>query len=141
MNRYWDCEGELESESTELQKLVPASGAADTLKGELWRAATKIYYDYYNNGWGNNWMGPADLLMSTFTLSLHVKTALKEHACNNMTDNNFDSVMEEMITAVITQLRDFTDGVNDKDMWEFRSGNFTFDPEWQYEDDEEDFFY
>lgn len=33
--------------------LVPAYGAALTPHGELLRAATRIYYDRYNNGFGN----------------------------------------------------------------------------------------
>ena len=34
-------------------QLVPKSGAADSVHGELLRAATRIYYDLYNNGGGN----------------------------------------------------------------------------------------
>lgn len=36
-------------------KLVPASGKCETVEGELLRAATRLTYDYYNNGFGNNW--------------------------------------------------------------------------------------
>lgn len=35
--------------------LVPLSGKCETVEGELLRAATRINYDYYNNGFGNNW--------------------------------------------------------------------------------------
>lgn len=35
------------------QKLVPMKGAADSVHGELIRAANRIYYDMYNNGGGN----------------------------------------------------------------------------------------
>lgn len=42
--QYWD-------------QLIPSEGSAKTVEGELLRAANKIYYDYYNNGFGNNWSG------------------------------------------------------------------------------------
>ena len=46
------------SENTDLQdklygELVPSEGESDTVHGMLLRAATRIYYDIYNNGGGN----------------------------------------------------------------------------------------
>jgi hypothetical protein len=42
--------------------LVPDSGAASTLEGELLRAANRLYYDYFNNGFGNNTSGAENFL-------------------------------------------------------------------------------
>lgn len=36
------------------ERLVPESGKCETLEGELLRAVSRIYYDYTNNGFGNN---------------------------------------------------------------------------------------
>lgn len=42
--------------------LVPDSGKAETLEGELLRAASRIAHDYTNNGFGNNWSGALKFL-------------------------------------------------------------------------------
>lgn len=51
---YW-CEDSVNQEmDTKLwAELVPSSGSADTLHGELLRVASKIYRDAYQNGGGN----------------------------------------------------------------------------------------
>ena len=46
----------------EWEKRVPPSGGCATLKGEIMRAAGRIHYDYYNNGFGNNWSGALNFL-------------------------------------------------------------------------------
>jgi hypothetical protein len=38
-------------------ELVPTMGKSSTLQGEMLRASSRIAYDLYNNGWGNNWTG------------------------------------------------------------------------------------
>ena len=48
---YWDGSGRLQAEYDELYKqLVPASGAAETLEGEVIRASSKIVYRHFNDG-------------------------------------------------------------------------------------------
>lgn len=48
---YWHGNGRLSNEYKELYaKLVPGSGAANTIEGEVLRAASKIYYRHYNDG-------------------------------------------------------------------------------------------
>ena len=48
---YYHGTGQLYKEYQELfDKLVPASGAADTIEGEVLRAASKIVYRHYNDG-------------------------------------------------------------------------------------------
>ena len=48
---YWDGTGRLSKEYNELfAKLVPGSGPAKTIEGEVLRAASKIYYRHYNDG-------------------------------------------------------------------------------------------
>lgn len=51
MATYWNHEGKHQAEYSRLyEKLVPASGRAETQHGELLRAICKLYYDYHNNG-------------------------------------------------------------------------------------------
>lgn len=56
--RYWDNAGPHQAEYDKLSNLVPPIGPTESLEAELIRAAGKIYYDLYNNGFGNNWEGP-----------------------------------------------------------------------------------
>lgn len=64
LKTFWEDTHEL----TELYRkydneLVPRYGVCKTHAGECLRAATKICYDFYNNGFGNNWSGPFNYLM------------------------------------------------------------------------------
>lgn len=56
---FWDNTHPLSAQNEALNDaLVPMQGPCETLQGELLRSATKINYDWFNNGWGcNNWSG------------------------------------------------------------------------------------
>jgi hypothetical protein len=63
VHRYWADNGKYQEDYKRLwDKLVPASGPTGTMEGEFLRASSRIYYDYYNNGFGNNWSGAFNLL-------------------------------------------------------------------------------
>ena len=48
---YWEGKGPLQKEYEALyDQLVPAQGKADTVEGEVLRAASKIYYRHFNDG-------------------------------------------------------------------------------------------
>lgn len=48
---YWNGNGKFQKEFDKLYKeLVPSSGRAKTLRGEVLRAANKLYYERFNNG-------------------------------------------------------------------------------------------
>lgn len=121
--KYWNNQGLYEDEAKELNTLVPAMGKADTFKGEIWRAATKIYYDYFNNGFGNEWKPVAEFLMDNIQLPSRVEMILLSHANGNIAHEKFDYDMDLMIDTVIVRLRDVEDRANVVDMWEYRSTN------------------
>lgn len=50
---YWNHNGTHQALANEIKKLVPQSGPAGTPSAELFRHATNMYYDIYNNGGGN----------------------------------------------------------------------------------------
>lgn len=53
--KYWDESSPYMAEYQEFwEELVPREGEADTLQGELLRMISRISYDYYNNGFGND---------------------------------------------------------------------------------------
>lgn len=67
---YWDQTGKHQQTIDELyEKLVPSEGKANTVAGELLRAACRIYYDAYNNGFINNTSGPWKHIWQTIPVS------------------------------------------------------------------------
>ena len=48
---YWNNNGAYQKEYEELyEKLVPSSGEADSIHGEMIRAVSRLFYDFCNNG-------------------------------------------------------------------------------------------
>lgn len=67
MSKYWSNEGERQAEFTALtEELMPAVGAAATFGGEVIRAVNRLYYEAFNNGWGNNVSGALNFLREFF---------------------------------------------------------------------------
>ena len=65
MNNYYNGNGEYQSQfNTIFEEFVPASGSANTLAGECVRAISRINYDFYNNGFGNNTSGALNFVKS-----------------------------------------------------------------------------
>ena len=74
MKTFWNRDHELSTESDRLSKsLMPATGNCETIEGEMFRASTRIGYDYYNNGFCNNWSGALAFLVE------HNMVTVKEH--------------------------------------------------------------
>ena len=62
-NTYWNGSGRFQAEYNQMvNDLVPVMGNCDTLAGELLRSATRLAYDFYNNGMGNNTSGAVNFL-------------------------------------------------------------------------------
>lgn len=48
---YWEKSGSYQKECDDLfDKLVPQTGSAETIAGEMVRGVSRLYYDYFNNG-------------------------------------------------------------------------------------------
>jgi hypothetical protein len=83
--KYWNCLGKYQKELERLQaELIPESGKAKTMHGELLRCVSKIYYDVFNNGWGNREAFNYHLLFM-----LNFETELKAHG---LSDEDFKNV-------------------------------------------------
>lgn len=56
---YWGSQGKYQKDYNRIEKigLVPLSGMADSLEGEILRSIMNLYYDFYNNGCCNNRSG------------------------------------------------------------------------------------
>ena len=51
------------------EQFVPASGNCATFAGEMVRAVSKLRYDFYNNGMGNNTSGAVNFLFAKDLIS------------------------------------------------------------------------
>jgi hypothetical protein len=115
MSAYWDHSSPLAAKQEELTNaLVPDSGKADTLGGEALRAANRLYYDAFNNGWCNNTSGAWNFLHSKAQLPDAAKQALLElkdkvnsggyHDCVSVKDgHNLDIIMDAVIAFCATE--------------------------------------
>jgi hypothetical protein len=158
---FWDQTHPLSKKSEELfEQLVPGSGNCETLQGELLRAASKIGYDWYNNGWGcNNWSGAviflrehiADLpIMHPDAKSDEFHNALREvHGFSHgepadITDERADLLVTTIQEYVVSKIiANPTPIPNEMDMWEFSEKDYVPDPEddnWMFRDDDDEDF-
>jgi len=88
--------------------LVPASDNCETLEGEFLRAASRIHYDLFNNGWGcNNWSG-AVVFLKTYIQhlpKLDMNLLDKVHAYSHgepvpRYDLSWDAKYKAIVTAI-----------------------------------------
>lgn len=134
---FWDQTHPLSADYERLfEQLVPVNGKCETLQGECLRAATKIGYDWYSNGWGcNNWSG-AVVFLREHAMVLAAKRSEEERAefiaalrfCDNFSHGERVTCRDEdadkkstVITAFVTQccLDNPERIVNTLDMWDF----------------------
>ena len=83
---YWNRNGKYQKEFNRFDKmgLMPASGNASTLEGELLRCANNLYYDLYNNGCCNNKSGFWNFLVTNnhlLKIKVEVLSEVKDYAC------------------------------------------------------------
>ena len=60
---YWDLHGRYQEEYDKRLDALPQYGEGATKASEIFRAATKLYYDFYNNGMVNNTSGAINFLL------------------------------------------------------------------------------
>ena len=61
-NTYWNKSGKYQAEYDRLVELMPDMGACENTAGEMIRAVSRLGYDLYNNGMGNNTSGAVNFL-------------------------------------------------------------------------------
>lgn len=132
---YWAGHGKHQKEQNRLwKKLVPSEGKCKTLEGEMLRAQGKIYYDYYNNGFGNTWSAAYNFLkhhakkfgIDTTSWSIVAPYARGRHVKGGFGgDKRLEVVLEKMADDVLevamkadNNKESYTP--NDQDMWDFK---------------------
>ena len=63
-NVYWDLRGRYQEEYDKRLDRLPESGKGATKADEIFRAATKLYYDFWNNAMVNNTSGAVCFLLN-----------------------------------------------------------------------------
>jgi len=117
-------------------ELVPMSGKCETIAGECVRAASKLRYDFYNNGMGNNTSGPANFLMQTDAIDNETYRTIYEYTRGRIYNGRYlldDALhkaiekMTESVSAFVNanpQLRDTIYEVSD--MFDFEDEEMSF---------------
>jgi hypothetical protein len=134
--------------------LVPSEGPAKTVQGELLRAANKIYYDYYNNGFGNNWSGamkfihqhlghaPGLATLAPFSAGRMPRGAAQEKQIEIALDQMMDTVMATVRRANGEYQPNSTDMYSLSDKREYNDDDeedvYDYDDYDDDDDDEED---
>jgi hypothetical protein len=114
--------------------LVPGEGKCATLEGELLRASSKIYHDYYCNGFGNNWSGAYKFLNINLGLKATERKILAQYARGKIckrtatmysANDKVAAVLEDIGNRVVNHVLSversgvaFT--VNTEDMWDLQ---------------------
>lgn len=151
---FWDETHPLTEANTRLfNELVPSSGKCDTLQGECLRAASKISYDWYNNGWGcNNWSGAVVFLLRNGQVLASQRTERERAAfVQALSDVRYYShgeratISDERADELVTTIQAFvvqtildnpTPIANTVDMWSLSEPDAR---QWDDEDDDVDY--
>lgn len=108
-NTYWNTKGAMQAEYDTFVELVPCHGDADTLAGELVRACTRLAYDLYNNGMGNNTSGAVNMLHSKGVITTEQWSTIEPYTRGRLYDGNYSGdklqcAIEDAITCTMQHL-------------------------------------
>lgn len=132
--------------STLFDELVPASGKADTVAGEIIRAISRIGYRNYNDGdhlgvgYGKETCNPAGRFLA---VKCGAEIAdLVYDAWGDYCDTTYDEKiarLEEAVVAYIDDHPELREKDNAEDMWEYRDPDEDTDDD-DYDDDDEEYY-
>jgi hypothetical protein len=105
-NIYWHNAGKHQADYARLcDELIPSMGAADTVAGEMLRAATRLAYDLYNNGMGNNTSGAVNFLLRKGVIDHETHGVIYEYTRGLLYDGRYEG---DALQRAIEQTIDFT---------------------------------
>jgi len=125
-NTYWNGQGKYQAEYNRLAELMPAMGAADTVAGELIRAASKLGHDFYNNGMGNNTSGAVNFLKAKGAIDRTTHQTIYEYTRGQLYDGHYkgdafqlamESMVDQTVEFILANPKLETDA-NSSDMWD-----------------------
>lgn len=127
------------------EELVPASGKADTVAGEIIRAVSRIGYRNYNDGdhigvgYGKETCNPAARYLAEKAGS-RVERAISD-MWGVFDDNRYDAMVATLEAEVLTYLEQHPElktTANNEDMWDYQDKDEDVDD--YEEDDDEDYY-
>ena len=78
-NTYWNKSGAHQADYDRLVELVPDMGNCDTVAGEMIRSVSRLGYDLYNNGMGNNTSGAVNFLLEKGAIDRDTHSTIYEY--------------------------------------------------------------
>jgi hypothetical protein len=142
---YWNnCGAEQATYDRLYAELVSNEGDSATVEGELLRAISKVYYDNYNNGLGNDMRGPVAFMMEHFSspgFSI-IYGQLSDMAPDNrdsagLNEELLENLTTSIIRYVVSKNGQYTP-LGGEGMWSKKYINRIEVPDDDYYDDEED---
>lgn len=122
------------------RELVPMSGKADSLAGEIIRAISRIGYRRYNDGdkigveYGNETCNaPARFLREKTTATI---STIIDKMWGNWSDKEYDELLEDLNGAVADHIENNPELRNEptEDMWDWTDS----DEDYHYDDEDEE---
>ena len=124
-------------------ELVPASGKADTVAGEIIRAVSRIVYRNWNDGdhigvgYGNETCNAAAryLMKETNKDIAEIVSGMWGMVSDRLYDKSIE-ILEEEVVRFIEQNPELKTKPNDKDMWSYTNRDEDRDDSWDEEEEE-----
>jgi len=126
-NTYWNNAGKYQADYDRLLKLMPSMGQCDTVAGELIRSASRLGYDFYNNGMGNNTSGAANFLLEHRAIDTETHQIIYEytrgliyssHYAGDSLQRSIESMVDQTIEFILARPELLTQP-NTVDMFDF----------------------
>ena len=127
-NIYWNNAGKYQADYARLcDELIPAMDACDTVAGEMLRSATRLAYDLYNNGMGNNTSGAVNFLLAKGVIDSKTHATIYDYTRGLLYDGRYEGdslqlAIERMIDTVVEHILERPELIeqkNEEDMFEY----------------------
>ena len=103
-NTYWNRNGKYQEAYDSLVEAMPLMGKCDTLAGELVRAASRLGYDFYNNGMGNNTSGALNFLDHHSVIDSDTYATIYEYTRGRIYNGRYDGdSLQQAIERMVDQ--------------------------------------
>ena len=127
-NTYWHNAGKYQADYSRLcDELIPVEGKCDTVAGEWLRSVTRLAYDLYNNGMGNNTSGAANFLLHHGVMTVDDHDVIYDYTRGMLYDGRYEGdALQVAIERTIDRAVDLilshpglTTTVNTEDMFDY----------------------
>ena len=144
---YWNHQGKFQAAYDELVNLMPASGKSDTVAGELVRSSSRIGYQFYNNGMGNNVSGAVNFLRDKGAIDPDTYDTIYEYSRGRVYNGHYDGdalqvAVEratDMTLEFITRNPVLLSMSNEQDMFDFEEPELYYDEDDYYDEEEDEY--